>query len=249
MEALLLAAGLGTRLHPLTDHRPKALVEADGRTLLEINLQRLMQLRVQHVVINVHHFADMVVDYLRQRTWTCPTTISDERDLLLDTGGAIAHAAPHFDGRSPILIHNVDVLEKIDINAMLQQHQRQGNIATLAVSQRDTSRYLLTDSSGLLCGWHNTKSHETLHVANQQHDTTAAHSLSPLAFSGIAIIDPQMLTLLPTGDHPYPIIPEYLRLAAKYRIATYQHSAADWMDVGCHETLKQATDFIHLHQL
>jgi len=249
MDSLLLAAGLGTRLRPLTNHRPKALVEVEGRTLLEINLQRLTRLQVQHVVVNVHHFADMVIDFLLQRTWKCQVNISDERALLLDTGGALANAAPLFDGQSPILVHNTDVLEDIDIDSMLKQHQEQGNLATLAVSQRSTSRHLLVDSDGLLQGWVNNMTGETIRVETGMGLVSSKTDTTPLAFSGLAIIEPQLFPLLPPATHPYPIIPEYLRLASKYRIATFRHDAACWLDVGSPTTLSQAPLFIHKHQL
>lgn len=249
MDALLLAAGLGTRLRPLTNLRPKALVEVEGRTLLEINLQRLAKLQVDHVVVNVHHYADMVTEYLQQHAWKCPVSISDERALLLDTGGAIAHAAPLFDSHSPILVHNTDVLEHIDIADMLRQHQAAGNLATLAVSQRNSSRQLLVDSCGQLKGWVNRKSGETIHVAARTDAPNAATDTTPFAFSGIAILDPQLFSLLPPATQPYPIIPEYLRLAAQYRIATYHHDASCWLDVGSPDTLAQAASFIRKYQL
>src|SRR5690242_8171242 len=157
MKAMILAAGLGTRLRPLTNDRPKALVEIEGHTLLEITLARLRSYGVRDVIVNVHHFADLVVDYLKARdNFGMHIEISRE-DLLLDTGGGLKKAAPFFlsEGTGvdePFILHNVDVISSIDLDKMLLQHKESGALATLAVQQRATSRYLLFDEQGQLCG-------------------------------------------------------------------------------------------------
>lgn len=235
MEGFILAAGLGTRLRPLTDDRPKALVEVGGMTLLERTIRRLESAGINHIVINVHHFADKVVDFLSEK-WKVESatghqppatgyqlpatiTISDERDLLLDTGGGLKHAAPLFSGRDNILIHNVDILSDLDLQAVERHHRSEGNLVTLCVSRRKTKRLLAFDERGLLVG----------------------RADEGLAFSGISIVSPELFALLPEADRPYPVIDEYIRLSqAGHRIGAYLHDPAHWLDVGKPETLKQA---------
>ncbi len=221
MEGFILAAGLGTRLRPLTDHRPKALVEVDGRTLLDICIHRLADAGIRHIVVNVHHFGDMVIDYLHSRQWPCEVEVSDERVMLLDTGGALRKATPLFSGVDTVLVHNVDVLSKIDLRAVATKHESDGNLATLCVSHRHNKRSLIFDNSGRLV-------------------RRASEGEEGLAFSGISVVSPELFTLLLEADHPFPIIDEYIRLTATYRIGYFMHEAADWLDVGKPETLAEA---------
>lgn len=219
MEGFILAAGLGTRLRPLTDDRPKALVKVGGMTLLERTIRRLESAGINHIVINVHHFADKVIDFVNTHTWQTKIDISDERDLLLDTGGALKHAAPLFSGREEVLVHNVDILSDIDLQAVERHHRSEGNLVTLCVSRRKTKRLLAFDERGLLVG----------------------RADEGLAFSGISIVSPELFALLPEADRPYPVIDEYIRLSqAGHRIGAYLHDPAHWLDVGKPETLKQA---------
>lgn len=219
MEGFILAAGLGTRLRPLTDDRPKALVEVDGVTLLERTIRRLEEAGINHIVINVHHFADKVIDFVNTHTWQARTDISDEREMLLDTGGALKHAAPLFSGREEVLVHNVDILSDLDLQEVERRHRSEGNLVTLCVSRRQTKRLLAFDERGLLVG----------------------RADEGLAFSGISIVSPELFALLPEADRPYPVIDEYIRLSqAGHRIGAYLHDPAHWLDVGKPETLKQA---------
>ncbi len=241
MEAFLMAAGLGTRLQPLTLKRPKALVEVDGRPLLQINIERLAEEGVQRIVVNTHHFSRIVIDYLASHVWPCEVVVSDESALLLDTGGGLKHAAPLFSLSQPIVIYNVDILSSFPLAQMLQQHKETQALATLAVSERITSRHLLFDHQHTLVGWRNTAQQQELWV----HDAVA--SCCALAFSGIAIVDPQLLSLLPLSDKPYGIVPEYLKLARQYRIQYYLHRPDQWIDVGKPETLPLAKVFLSTH--
>lgn len=234
MQAFILAAGLGTRLQPLTDYRPKALVEINGIPLLKIAIDNLVQQGVQHIIVNVHHFADMVCDYIVEREWPTEIVISDERELLLDTGGALKKAAPLFLPQEPVIVHNVDILSHLDFNKLTAYHTNAGNLATLAVCHRNTSRYLLFNHSGQLVGWTNHKSRETLWATEPESD------YYELAFSGISVIDPQMPNLLPPADHPYPIIPQYLSMAKYHRINCFIHPADSWIDVGTPKKLNSA---------
>ena len=150
MEGFILAAGLGTRLRPLTNDRPKALVEVNGVTLLELAIRRLEDAGIRHIVINVHHFADKVIDFVGRRRWQSVLDISDERNLLLDTGGGLRYAAPLFSGNENILIHNVDILSDINLREVEQKHQDESNLVTLCVSRRTTKRLLEFSPDGLL---------------------------------------------------------------------------------------------------
>ena len=222
MEGFILAAGLGTRLRPLTDDRPKALVEVGGKTLLQHAIEKLQASGISHIVVNVHHFADNVVSFLRSRQWQCTIDISDESSLLLDTGGGLKHAAPLFSGCENVLVHNVDILSDIDLRDVEAAHRRDGNLVTLCVSQRPTKRLLEFDADGLLVG----------------------RAEEGLAFSGVSVVSPALFPLLPEDDHPYPVIDEYIRLSRSHRIGSYQHSPDRWLDVGKPETLEQARQWI-----
>ena len=209
MKAMILAAGLGTRLRPLTDDRPKALVEINGRTLLEITLCRLRTFGVRDVIVNIYHFADMIVGYLKKNDNFGMNIELSREDVLLDTGGGLKKAA-HFFSKSPtasdepFILHNVDVLSTIDLQRMVQSHTENHALATLAVQDRKTSRYLLFDERRQLCG-RRSDDHEPelVRSANQPH---------PLAFSGIHVISPRLLTLM-TEQGAFSIIVTYLRLA------------------------------------
>ncbi len=236
MKAMVLAAGLGTRLRPLTDDRPKALVEVAGRTLLEIILARLRAFGIHEVIVNVHHFADMVVDHLKKNgDFGMRIEVSREDDLLLDTGGGLKKAAWFFlEGGSdePFLLHNVDVISNIDLAAMLRAHQQAGALATLAVQDRKTSRYLLFDHRLRLCG--------------RRSGTGAAEMARPcpqplaLAFSGIHVISPRIFPLI-SEEGVFPIVPCYLRLAgAGEHIAGFRADQYHWRDLGRPDDLRQA---------
>jgi len=239
MQAFIPAAGLGTRLYPLTEHRPKALVEVDGVPLLKIAIDRLSRMGIGRIVVNVHHFADKVCDYLSSHRWDAEVLVSDESNMLLDTGGGLKKASSLFNAADPILLHNVDVLSNINLMAMAVAHSSNNDLVTLAVSDRQTSRYLLFDKENQLKGWENRKSGETLWV------NTPISSVRPLAFSGIAILDPQALQLLPPCDKPYSIIPCYLNMAKSHRISCFLHPQAEWMDVGTPQRLSQAQSWYH----
>jgi NDP-sugar pyrophosphorylase family protein len=238
MKAMILAAGLGTRLRPLTNDRPKALVEVAGHTLLEITLRRLAAFGIHEVIINVHYFADMVVDYLKQNNnFGMRIETSREDDLLLDTGGGLKQAAWFFlqDGpaQEPFLLHNVDVISTIDFARMLQFHRENGALATLAVQQRKTSRHLLFDEHGRLCGRQTAASAPEMVCPSQQP--------TALAFSGVHIISPQLLSLI-TEQGVFSIITTYLRLAAEGRkILAFRADQYYWRDLGKPENLTQAT--------
>lgn len=219
MEGFILAAGLGTRLRPLTDDRPKALVEVGGITLLEHTIHTLEETGIRHIVVNVHHFANKVINFIGNHSWEASIDISDERDLLLDTGGGLKKASTLFSEKENILIHNVDILSNLDLQEVESFHNRNGNLVTLCVSKRKTKRLLAFNEEGRLVG----------------------RAEEGLAFSGISIVSPELFALLPEADHPYPIIDEYIRLSCEgYRIGAFVHSPDHWLDVGKPETLEIA---------
>jgi len=237
MRAMILAAGLGTRLRPLTDDRPKALVEINGRTLLEITLSRLRTFGVHDVIVNVHHFADLVADYLKANdNFGMHIEVSRE-DVLLDTGGGLKKAAYFFTeapdkSDKPFILHNVDVLSTIDLQRMLQSHAANDALATLAVQDRKTSRYLLFDEHLQLCG---RKSGD-----DEPELVRPANQTQPLAFSGIHIISPRLLPMM-TEDGAFSIITTYLRLAAQgEKIQAVHADEYYWRDLGSPENIARA---------
>jgi mannose-1-phosphate guanylyltransferase len=236
MKAMVLAAGLGTRLRPLTDDRPKALVEVGGRTQLELTLTRLREFGVREVIVNVHHFAHMVVEYLAaKQNFDMRIEVSRE-DVLLDTGGGLKQAAWFFlDGSrdEPFLLHNVDVLSDIDLAAMVRFHREQQALATLAVQVRKSSRYLLFDERLQLCGRRFEREDRT-EMARPSAD------LQALAFCGIHVISPRLLEMI-TEDGTFSIIETYLRLAGQdERIVAFRADESYWRDLGTVESLEQA---------
>ena len=219
MKALLLAAGLGTRLRPLTNDRPKALVEVGGQTLMERNILFLKSQGITELIANIHHFGEQMADFVRQHDFGIPVRLSDERDLLRDTGGAIRHAAGFLAGESDFLVYNVDVLSDISLQKMYEAHQRQRNLVTMAVRHRPSERSLLFSEEMQLLG-------------RCQPDTGATPpGTRTVAFSGIHLLSTRILPLLPQEER-FPILPVYLALAEKERIRGYFHDEDFWMDMG-----------------
>ncbi len=239
MKAMIFAAGLGSRLRPLTDTLPKALVPVGGQPMLAHVLQRLKSCGFDNVIINVHHFADQILHYLRdQQNFGMSLHISHERDMLLDTGGGLKHAAWFFDDGQPFLAHNVDILTGLDLTAFYQAHLRSQALATLAVKQRPGSRFLLFDQRGRLCGWKNTATGE-IRISRATPDA----ELTPLAFSGIHVIDPKMFALMP--EQPvFSMTPFYLDAAAHHAILAFRHDDSAWIDIGRKEQLAHAEDML-----
>lgn len=233
MKALILAAGLGTRLQPITQKIPKALAKVSDFTLLEILTTRLKRFGIEEVIINIHHFADQIIDYVAEhKQFGIDIKFSDERNQLLDTGGGIKHAQWFLDDGNPFLVHNVDVLSSIDINAFAAYHKKSGFMATLAVRNRNTSRYFLFNDKDVLCGWKNVNTKKEI-ITNQ------APVIFPLAFSGIHIINPEIFNLIDRTGR-FSIVDEYLRLSKDYKIGAYKHDSTQWLDLGSVEKLNQA---------
>ena len=236
---MVLAAGLGTRLRPLTDNRPKALVELAGRTLLEITLGRLRSFGIREVIVNAHHFADQIVDYLKANANFGMRIEISREDVLLDTGGGLKKAAWFFLEDSaradePFLLHNVDVISTIDFAKMIQAHKANKALATLAVQKRESSRQLLFDQHLQLCG----------RVAGSDREPEIvgpSRRLEPLAFSGIHVISPRLLSML-TQIGVFSIVTSYLQFASiGERIEAFRADEYYWRDLGRSADLAQAT--------
>jgi mannose-1-phosphate guanylyltransferase len=238
MKAMVLAAGLGTRLRPLTDNRPKALVEVGGRPLLEITLSRLRAFGIREVIVNVHHFADMVVEYLKSNdNFGMRIEISREEDLL-DTGGGLKRAAWFFleDAQSrdePFIVHNVDVISTIDLGQMVNFHAEHQALATLAVQDRETARYLLFDEQGQLCGRRSGDD-------GRAELVRSSAQVQALAFCGIHVISPRLFAVM-REEGVFPIIPAYLRLAAQgEKLLAFRADEYYWRDLGRPDHVMQA---------
>jgi NDP-sugar pyrophosphorylase family protein len=239
MKAMILAAGLGTRLRPLTNDRPKALVEVGGRTMLEITLGRLRHFGIRDVIVNVHHFADMVVDYLNKKNnFNMHVEISIE-DELLDTGGGLKKAAWFLNAsgqngeEDSFVLHNVDVLSSIDLERMIVAHHKNQALATLAVQDRETSRYLLFDDRQQLCG----------RQAGRDRSLELVRTTTPVharAFSGIHIISPRLFAVM-SEQGAFSIIDAYLRLPGQgEKIMAFAADQYYWRDLGHRENVAQA---------
>jgi NDP-sugar pyrophosphorylase family protein len=238
MRAMILAAGLGTRLRPLTNDRPKALVEIEGRTLLEITLSRLRAFGIRDVIINVHHFADMILDYLATNAnFDMHVEVSREKSLL-ETGGGLRKAAHFFteDGGKlgdPFILHNVDVISTIDLRRMVHFHMEHQALATLAVQSRESSRYLLFDEQLRLCG-------RRPGIDNNTELVRPSPRAQALAFSGIHVISPRFLEMM-TEEGAFSIITSYLHLAAHAEnILAFRADEFYWCDIGRPDKVEQA---------
>jgi NDP-sugar pyrophosphorylase family protein len=224
-KAIILAAGLGARLKPLTDHKPKALLEWEGKPLLEHVIVKLKSSGFTSIIINVHHHASMIMDFVKQKqSFGIGIEFSHEKDELLDTGGGIANASWFFR-EDPFLVYNVDILSDIDLRAMYQEHSKSGAIATLAVKERVTTRSLLMDKDSMLKGWRDNRSGETILTG------PSADGLVPIAFSAIHIMDPRIFDLFPR-EKRFPLMPFYLDLAKTHPVNLYRHDRDSWADMG-----------------
>jgi len=237
MKAMVLAAGLGRRLRPLTDDRPKALVEVAGRTLLEIALRRLQGCGVREVIVNAHHFAEMIADYLKANdNFGMRIELSRETELL-DTGGGLKQAGWFFRERAdqrdePFLLHNVDVISTIDLRQMAELHRQSGALATLAVQHRTSSRYLLFDRQLRLCG--RRIGNKPLQLARPCEGT------QEFGFCGIHLISPRLLEMM-DRQGAFSIIDVYLDVAAREPVLAFPSDGRYWRDLGRPESVAQAT--------
>lgn len=239
MKAMILAAGLGTRLMPLTADKPKALVEVGGKTLLEYCIENLVSQGFKHIVINVHHFAPLMYEFLSQRKFNASIFISDESDRLLDTGGGIIHARQFLDGEEPFLVHNVDIISDINLENLVDTHIQSKSLATLAVNRRESSRVFLFDEEMQLAGWRNMLTGRS--IFPNMHKTL----FEAYAFAGIHVISPEIFNLITTKG-VFSIVDAYLNLCKDNKIVGVNLPDNFILDVGKPDSLKEAEDFLLL---
>ena len=235
---MIFAAGLGTRLKPLTDTMPKALVPVDGTPLLKILLDKLILSGYTEVVINIHHFGQQIIDYINQNSFDIGISISDERGKLLDTGGGIKKASHFFTDDQPFLVHNVDILSNVDLFQFYEEHRNFD--ATLLVSRRETSRYLLFNENNKLVGWTNVQTGE---VKSPFPDLNV-NECRKYAFAGIHVFSPRLFPLMQNFGDKFSIIDFYLSVARKANIRCFLKEDLKLIDVGKIDTLQTATDFL-----
>lgn len=236
MKAMILAAGLGTRLKPWTDHHPKALALVNGKSLLQRNVEYLQQFGIREVLVNVHHFADQIIDTIQlNKGWGSDITISDETEEVLETGGGLKKAAWYFSREESFVLMNADILTDLKLDAMIAKHQQNKPLATLAISERNTSRYFLFNELGHLKGWRNVNTGEekpveiSLRVAN----------LKQMAFSGIHVIQSSLFSLI-RREGKFSMVDVYLDLCNEHVISGYDHTGAILVDVGKPESILKA---------
>lgn len=261
MRGLIFAAGLGTRLRPITNDIPKALVKVNGKPLLEHTIERLKGAGIDKIVINVHHFSNKIIDFLASKNnFGIDISISNESDMLRDTGGGIKYAQRYLNNSNePFLVHNVDILSNLDITEFYKVHNNnskaEGALATLLVSNRATSRYLLFNSNNRLVGWMNIDSGEVKspypHLKRESstqfnyNNFLKEHNLQKYAFAGIHYINSNIFNIFTQWPDKFSIIDFYLSVLDKYPIICYPKSNLELIDVGKIDTLKTAEQFLN----
>ncbi len=230
MKAMIFSAGLGTRFKPWTNKHPKALALVNGRSLLQRNIEYLQRFGIRDVVVNVHHFAEQIIDTVKQNNgWGSKVFFSDERKELLDTGGGLLKAQELIGDTEPFVTINVDILTDLDLNKLFEFHQKNDPLISMAVTDRSTSRYFLFDQSNRLCGWKNTKTSEEKISINK-------NKLQLKAYSCVVVFQPEIFSLIPFHGK-FSLVDLYLELAASHHILGYDHSGDKLVDVGKPESI------------
>ncbi len=230
---MIFAAGLGTRLKPFTDHSPKALAEVNGRSLLEHNVRYLQRFGIYEVIINVHHFAPMILEAIKDNDgYGSEICISDEKDMLLETGGGLKKAAGFFEGEESFVVMNVDILTNLDLGKMIAAHTANNAMATLAVMQRESSRQLLFDKEMMLCGWVN-------NATGEERISRIVSDLRKFSFSGVQVLSAAILKDIPFSGK-FSLIDLYLHQAKTNILKGYDHSGNLFIDVGKPGSVEQA---------
>ncbi|MBR3871363.1 MAG: nucleotidyltransferase family protein [Paludibacteraceae bacterium] len=239
MNAFIFAAGLGTRLKPLTDTMPKALVPVGGKPLLYHVIEKLKSAGIKKIVINIHHFGEMIIEYVKENNnFGIEIVFSDERQMLLETGGAIKHAVDLL-GDEPFLIHNVDILSNVDIKALINAHTESNSAATLLVSKRNSTRALLFSSDGNLTAWTN----KTTGEVKTPYESIDIATLEEFAFSGIHIFTPRLFKYFGAYPEKFSIIDFYLNTCKEEKIKAYTQTNLQLLDVGKLDSLEKAEEF------
>lgn len=234
MKAMILAAGLGTRLKPLTDTKPKALVQLNGITLLERSIKKISSAGFDEIIINVHHFPDQIINFLKQEKYFgLNISISDELDELLDTGGGLKKASHFFDDGKPFLLHNVDLLTDLNLSELIKFHTQSNSITTLAVKKRDSTRQFLFDDEMNLCGWKKLKTNEIIISRKSQHQ------FQEYAFCGIQILEPEVFNYFP-NENKFSLVDFYLGISKEKTVKGYIADTTYFFDLGTLEKLNEA---------
>ena len=233
MKGMILAAGLGTRLKPFTDQHPKALAVVNNKTLLQRNIEYLQQHNIYEVIINVHHFAEQITNIIEVNNgWGSNIVISDETDAVLETGGGLKKAAVFLEHEQTFVLMNCDVLTDLDLSSMISYHKAEQPLATLAVTERTTSRYFLFDEKLTLCGWRNINT-------GDEKIARSSKVLQQKAFSGIHVLSNRIFDLM-QQEGKFSMVDVYLSLAATEKILAFDHSDSKFIDVGKPESIQQA---------
>ena len=244
MNAFIFAAGLGTRLKPLTDTMPKALVPVGGKPLLAHVIEKLKAAGCKKIVINIHHFGEMIIDYVKsQNNFGVEILFSDERQMLLETGGAIKHAVDLL-GDEPFLIHNVDILSNVDLKALIAAHSEADSAATLLVSKRNSTRALLFSPEGNLTAWTNKTTGEVKSPYENIKIASSVTDLEEFAFSGIHIFSPRLFKYFGAYPEKFSIIDFYLNTCKDEKIKAYTQEGLQLLDVGKLDSLERAEGFV-----
>lgn len=237
MKAMILAAGLGTRLKPFTDKHPKALAVVNGKTLLQRNIEYLKSYGIENIIINVHHFAEQIIEHINQHdNFGIQISISDETNEVLETGGGLKKASWFFDDTHPFLLMNADILTKLNLSNLIKSHIENNPIVTLAVSDRKSSRCFLFDEKNILCGWKNKQTEET------KMSREDAEQLYEKSFSGIHIIHPALFDYM-YQQGKFSIVDTYLEVAKTKEIKCFDHTNELLMDVGKPESIIEAEKY------
>ncbi|MFQ3579928.1 MAG: sugar phosphate nucleotidyltransferase [Bacteroidales bacterium] len=236
MKAFIFAAGLGTRLAPFTNTKPKALVEVGGKPMLKILIEKLINAGVNHIIINVHHFADLIINYLKENNFGIRIDISDERDFLLNTGGGLLNIQKFIDKNENFIVHNVDIYSEIDLKDFFNTHLKNNTVCTLAVSHRNSTNYLLFDDDLNLCGWKSYKTNSSI--------ISRPNYIDEQAFSGIYAFNYEIFSLFKSQEKSFPIIPELLRISEHYDIKAYNHDKQFMLDLGKPEAILQLESYL-----
>ena len=236
MKAMIFAAGLGTRLAPFTNDRPKAMVLLDGKPMIQWQIEKLKNAGVSCIVINVHHYANQIIDFVTNNDFGLEIIISNETELLLNTGGGLKNAQKYFEPNDIFILHNVDIYSDIDFNTMVNWHLNSGNVVSMAVKHRKSTNYLLFDDSQRLCGW---KSYKT----NSEIISIKKDNYDEMAFSGIYVMNYEIFNLI-QKQGAFSIIPELLDIAKKHRIGAYQHDEIFMIDLGKPEAIVECEKYL-----
>ncbi len=237
MKAMIFAAGLGTRLAPLTDNKPKALVEVAGKTMLQMQIEKLRDAGFNYIVVNTHHFSNLVKDFVKNNDFGVEIVISDETDLLLNTGGGLKNVKGLFNEGDTFLLHNVDIYSDIDLKEIYNQHRNSDNVVTMAVKHRKSTNYLLFDETDRLCGWRSYKTDSKIISIEKE-------TYNEMAFSGIYVFNYEIFDLI-KNDGAFSIIPELLDIAKTNRIGAWAHDDNFVLDIGKHEAIKEVEKILN----